>query len=176
MNPTKVSILGPDKVALNIPYTLSINPDDNYQFFKETGRERIKKATNHMVYLLRQYPNIKMSLTIDVSRAGRVHWHGTIIFVHYDNIKDFYLEYIHSILEHHTVEIDTIKDIEVWNKYCNKTIHLYNVTVSTVDIMRKRLLTNHPTVIKYKTIDCWSLDTLEPISRPNIPMPESEEF
>lgn len=163
MNQTKSPILSPDKIALKTMYAITINPDDSYQFFKDVGRERIKKATNHITYVLRQYPNVHMSLTIDVSRVGRIHWHGTVLFTHFENVKDFFLEYINDLVQHHQIEIDTIKDPKVWSDYCHKTLHLFNVNITTQEVMKKRLLTNNPTVIKYKTIDCYNVDTLEEV-------------
>lgn len=148
-NKPKQTMVKPDKACVNTWYTFSINPCDDFQFFKERlGSDRIKKARNHMEYVLRQYPNIHIVLYIDVSSAGRIHWHGTILFPKLQSIRDFYTEMIHELLTKHTVEMDTIKEAEVWDAYCTKTIPLWDVRISTEQLVMKKAIDKTPRLQK----------------------------
>jgi len=144
----KQSILSPEKVEINVKYTFSINPNDDYQFWNDTEAERVKKATNHITWLCRKYCNIYFELFMDVSRVGRIHWHGTILFNNRLNIKQFFTEIIHDLTLKHTIEMDTIADPKKWLEYCTKTKHLWDNTVSTRELMKKYLRKELP--VKYK--------------------------
>nr|UOF80451.1 rep protein [Cressdnaviricota sp.]UOF81224.1 rep protein [Cressdnaviricota sp.] len=126
----KNPIIDPKLVEPNIPYTLTINPNDDYQFFKENMEDRIKKSVNHMNYILKNYTCLHINLQMDISRTGRIHWHGTITFPCEMSIKRFFFEIIHELLTKHIIEIDTIEDLVKWTEYMNKLKWL-NVNVST---------------------------------------------
>lgn len=149
MNPHKKPILGPDKVSTNVRYTFTVAPNDDYQFWNDNENGRIKKATNHMTYIVKRHPNINFVLNMDVSSTGRIHWHGTIMFKHDANIRYFYMEVIHDLLKNHQIEMDTIADIVVWDEYCHKVRKLWDITVSSSDKLHPKVA--HP--ILHKPID-----------------------
>lgn len=135
----KLSILEPKVICLQTYYSITINPNDDYQFFNDIESVRIKKAENHIKYIMRKYINIRFSLYIDVSRVGRIHWHGTIMFPFINSIKFFYTEVINELLSKHHIEIDTINDSDKWFHYCTKTAHLWKVVINTDDLLNARL-------------------------------------
>lgn len=148
-------IIAPQDIQLEIEYSITVSPADTFQFWNQIDSERIKKATNHMQYIIRRTPNIHYKLHLDVSRTGRIHWHGTIKFISVQAIREFYLEIIHRLLEDHKIEIDTIKDAKVWHEYCTKIKHLWDVVVQTKDVLKN--LKKGP--IKYKQIEFQEEDS-----------------
>lgn len=143
----KKSILEPKDIELSVAYTFSINPNDDYQFWNDIESERIKKATNHMKYIIKHNPNLLLDLYVDVSSLGRIHWHGTVTFKHFNHVKMFYTEFVHDILTKHTLEVDTIKDNGVWVEYCLKCKHLWNVNLKT-EIVCKIPIANSKRIFK----------------------------
>lgn len=134
----KKDILEPKEIELNVKYSFSVNPNDDYQFWDQLETERLSKSKNHMLCILKRNINMIIKLTIDVSRTGRIHWHGTIEFRHITTIRYFYTEFVHEILKKHTIEMDTIKDLKIWETYCSKTLHLWNVEIETPDKLKVR--------------------------------------
>lgn len=132
----KMSIMSPELVLVDTEYTLTINPNDDFQFFNDIGSERIKKSENHIKYLMRKYPNFIMNLQLEVSRTGRLHWHGTILFKKQKHITDFYLEAIHDLLLKHHIEMDTIADPQKWKEYCLKGKHMMDVNLYTPEVVK----------------------------------------
>lgn len=133
---SKEQILAPDKVLINTLYTFTMNPNDDYQYWKEDESQRISKSLRHIKFILRKYIYINLDLIIDVSRTGRIHWHGTVNFKHENCIKRFFMEAIHELLTKFHIEMDTIADIDKWTAYCKKTLHFWNISVNTNDFLR----------------------------------------
>lgn len=131
MTQNKASIISPDKCTVSSPYTLTINPSDRFQFWSESMDSRIKKAKAHIVVVLNRLLPAQISLKIDVSRVGRIHWHGVIRFPTILSIKEFYTEDIQSLISEHQVEIDFLPDIDKWAEYCSKVEHLWKEEVSS---------------------------------------------
>jgi len=160
-------ILEPKQIEVNVEYAFTINPCDEYQFWKESGSERIKKSVDHMKRLITSYPNINMNMYIDFSKTGRIHWHGFLLFRHIDNIKYWYEEVVHKISFTHNLDMDTIKDRNVWFLYCTKVQHLWSQQISTDEVFKKSMQTpilhgghavvkNGEVIAKYKDItECF---------------------
>lgn len=145
-----IPILSPETIQLNTNYAITINPCDDYQFFKEeTGDSRITKSNNHITYLIRNNPNYIFDLHLEVSRKGRIHYHGTLSFTHTNHIRNFYLEFIPKLLLSHHIEIDTISDPKKWEDYCKKSKILFNYNLKTTDIIKVKKPNNK----LYKPID-----------------------
>lgn len=134
----KTHILSPEQIDVDKEYTFTVSPNDDYQFWNDKQSERLKKATNHMTYIARQYMNLDLCLYVDVSRNGRIHWHGTIRFKTRLSIKEFYTEIIHELLTKHQIEMDTIKDLEIWLSYCTKVKHLWDEKVFTNTLIKMK--------------------------------------
>ena len=131
-----MAIISPELITVDTEYTFTVNPSDDFQFFKEIGSERIKKAQNHMTYIIRQNPNVKINLQLEISRTGRLHWHGTLMFKHLKHVTTFFLETIPDLLTKHHIEIDTIADKAKWKEYCLKQKHLIDVNLYTDDLIK----------------------------------------
>lgn len=130
------TIIHPECVSIDTKYTFTLNPSDDFQFFKEDPETRITKSINHIKYIIRNNPNYHMDLFLEVSCKGRLHWHGTLLFKHNNHIKNFYLQFIPQILNNHSIEIDTIADPDKWLEYCTKSKHLFNHNIKTSDIVK----------------------------------------
>lgn len=129
-------MIEPKSIGLDIMYAITINPNDDFQFWTDPESERIKKATNHLKYVIKHNPNYDFHLVIDVSRIGRIHWHGTIRFKHLNHVRMFYTEFLHDFLSKHHLDMDTIKDPVVWNSYMYKTSHLWSNELTTVSVCK----------------------------------------
>nr|UOF76868.1 rep protein [Cressdnaviricota sp.] len=130
------NILEPKEVQVGVEYALTINPDNDHQYFKESTDERIKKATTYINALLSRYPNMRCRLKMDISRNGRIHWHGIVVFKHTNHIKDFFFETIHNLQLSNQIELDTIQDMQKWIEYMGKIIWL-DVEVTTETSSKK---------------------------------------
>jgi len=75
--------------------------------------------------------SIEFDLYGDVSRTGRIHYHGKIRFKTIDAIKKFYLKYIYKLSDKFQIEMDTIDDEEVWDEYCTKSHHIWDIHVTS---------------------------------------------
>lgn len=122
----KNSILKLEDINTGIEYSLTINPNDKLQGFSPLLMREIKlhdilnKITNliPLKYSVQLYP--------EISPKGRLHFHGRIMFSKQRHILQFYLSVIPDILNHATMEMDTIKEPEVWSKYCSKQSLFHN--------------------------------------------------
>lgn len=106
-----------DKIELNKPYAITINPSDKYQYFGLKNRINLFIKGLELDYRAYLPPNY--SLYIELSDIGRLHWHGTIIYRDMDEVVYFYLNKIHSLLKHANIKIKEITD-EGWDGYCYK--------------------------------------------------------
>lgn len=149
----KQQILSPTDIVIAKDYTFTVNPSDKHQFFGNL--DRIKEATKHINVFLRCYPKVRIYLALDMSRTGRIHWHGTIMFPTTESIRMFYEQYVHSMLETHQIEMDTIADTDKWNEYIHKVENLWDVEVRT-ETSCKKLAQLHPeltTKCLHKNVD-----------------------
>lgn len=117
-----------DRLKNGVRYTLTINPDDNYQF--HVGMNRWAAVRMYVMKEISQYaPQIDtLVLYPDISfpqalRSGvypRIHFHGWVVFKDIINILTKW-----EPRSHLSVEIDTISDFEIWKKYCSKFTDIY---------------------------------------------------
>lgn len=131
----KAPILSPEKIVPLQMYSITLNPNDKRQFFNCS--DRIEKLTKFMEDLLLEVPNIDFVLHMEVSRTGRLHFHGTIKFNTKESIKHFFVIQIHDWLEVLHIDIDNLLDPVIWTTYCTKSRHLIDVVVSTKDVLQK---------------------------------------
>lgn len=126
-------------------YAVTIAPDDHLQHLNESGRTRWALVGQSVLSdLLPLAPYIKnINIFPDLSAPPafssksfpRIHYHGTIEF------SDVIMAYTnwHKHMLHYRVEIDTIKDREVWRDYEEKFIRrfpkytLYNITTKQLN-------------------------------------------
>jgi len=99
---------------------ITLNPPDGSQFWNEVNR--IQKFTEyHTGKLCKLAIHAKtVRLYGEVSPTGRLHMHGYINFETYKKKLNFYIDYLHYLQDNYMYEIDTIKDMSIWQAYCAK--------------------------------------------------------
>lgn len=115
----KLNILSPELIETKRPYSFNLNPSDEHQYFsKESNRIRDvgRYFSTYLVTLFTAHCEVYM----EISRTGRLHFHGIITFNTTNDIRQFYIEAIHNLLKQCTIEIDTIKDMDIWRTYITK--------------------------------------------------------
>lgn len=118
-----------DKVELNVPYAITINPCDKYQYFGMKNRINLFMKGLELDYRVYLPPNY--SLYIELSEIGRLHWHGTIIYREYDEVIYFYMNKVNQLLKHCNIKIKPIKD-EGWEEYhCKQYIFHKHIEFKT---------------------------------------------
>lgn len=134
----KANIVSPENIMDGVAYTFNITPSDKAQFWGKTNR----CEDNFRIY--NDYLHSKLSSTIryelyqELSRNGRIHYHGIIIFDELSAVHDFYANRIYWLQENAIIEIDTCEDEEVWEKYCMKYQHLRECCIDS-DIKIKKV-------------------------------------
>lgn len=141
----KEEIISPEDIIPKVRYAITINPSDKRQFFECT--DRIDKLKDSMIQLLLQVPNVDIDIRMEVSRAGRLHFHGTISWSNHEAIKHFFVIQIHQWMQIHNISIvkigkddstneDLIDHNNKWDEYCSKSRHLIDVRITSKDIFR----------------------------------------
>lgn len=107
-----------EEVCKKTFYTLTVNPNDSRQFFDKDNR-MTKFLSYFKMYIVPMFIG-DVNGFIEISPTGRLHFHGTLKFRNNDQIYRFYLDNVHKLTTMCMLEIDTIDDIKVWNKYISK--------------------------------------------------------
>lgn len=117
----KKTILEPQDIQIMVPYAITINFDPKVtshtpDFWKTLYTETEIINTLYCNYEL--YP--------ELSRAGKLHWHGIITFNNDIEIAHFYATVIPKLLHNsRAIEVDTIDDLKYWKEYyCKKCKHI----------------------------------------------------
>lgn len=132
---TKTEIISPEEIILKEVYSITINPSDKRQYFDCI--DRVELLVEYMEKEICKVPNVDLKLHMEISRTGRLHFHGTISFNSYETITRFYKCHIHQWLEWGHINIDTIKDKEVWKTYCEKSKNIINEVLETSKIIKR---------------------------------------
>lgn len=114
----KLDVLSPEVIEQNVFYTFSFNP--KVQPVRHKAGFKCSAFTewqNDVLRTFRKSTNAMYDLNLELSRAGRLHYHGKIKIL---NIINFYIQDLPHLADEGVIEIDTIKDSEVWEKYCHK--------------------------------------------------------
>jgi len=142
----KYSCLSPEEMVTNRKYTFTFNPSNDGQYFNAENRiDLVKKQMETLLVRL----SAEITVRMEVSKMGRLHWHGTIKFPYDKNIADFFILQIHMLQSKGTYEIDNIAKPSDWQEYCNKqTLIQPPVILKTPDAWIKRLkkIDTKPTV------------------------------
>lgn len=131
----KKLIISPEMIKEGTQYALTISPSDKRQYFDCV--DRIDKLTSHIEGLLLEVPNVDFDMWMEVSRTGRLHFHGVICFKTKESIKHFYVIKINEWLSLHNLEMTTITDPKGWDEYCQKSSHLISVHITTKQVFDK---------------------------------------
>ena len=131
----KKNVISPEEYILDKDYSITINPCDRFQYFGDV--DRINKLKKRYELLLLEYPNVEHELYMEISRTGRLHFHGSIKFTSHKALLHYFLIHINEIMEVSNIDIDELKDPIVWMEYCRKSKHLIDVVVITKDCLKK---------------------------------------
>lgn len=113
-------------------YSFTLAPSDAYQYAGK--KDRLKKFTDLMYesFLALDSSKIKYRFDIDISEpkniqksiGPRLHIHGRLLFPCSRSILDWQLMHAYSLSRIGILDIDTIEDISIWDKYCEKYKHI----------------------------------------------------
>lgn len=99
-------------------YAFTYNPEDKDQYWHEPKWEmRIIKFHKYHDNLFKSIVGINYYLHLEISKAGRLHYHGIIRLM---NKLQFYVNGITNLNETGQFEIDTINNMGIWMDYCKK--------------------------------------------------------
>lgn len=114
--PQGSSSIPPELITLNSWYSFTLNKECPYP---RTHTGVIAHYDGYKKFLKDHLniPNLKYVFYMEQSRYGRPHLHGRICFCSPESIVWFFGE-LHTWLAHY--ELDSIKDIKVWDEYCTK--------------------------------------------------------
>ena len=139
--------ISPEEVKVGIDYAITINPSDDYQYFK--SEDRLKEFTEFwQIYI--QTLQCQIKLNLEVSKLGRLHWHGHIKFHTQKNINMFYINNVHALSLRSMHLIKPITEPEEWNTYISKSKHMFDVKIETTDANIKRLSMAEVSASKHK--------------------------
>ncbi len=103
----------------DVVYSFTINPSDAGQYFKATTIQRFRQFTDynfkHLNTILLDYCDI--TVYPEISRQGRIHYHG---YIRINDIFNFHLFSLHRLKEVYIYEIDTIDKSTKWSEYIHK--------------------------------------------------------
>lgn len=122
-----------DKVfyKVGIPYAVTINPSDEYQYYGY--KDRYQRWREYMSLMLEPLTKLQIMYQIHAEiseprlnsvatnkKGPRLHCHGTVVFTRRNGIRDFLLDILPKWAKHSMIDIDTIDDIGIWQDYCEK--------------------------------------------------------
>ena len=95
-------------------YTFSLNPESQPAMYQEN---KIQKWYSGIVKDLSKIKHAEYHLKLEMSRLGRLHYHGTIRVT---CVWKFYLEDIAKLCAIGSFEIDGIDSMDEWQRYMDK--------------------------------------------------------
>lgn len=114
-------LLSPEDVIIDHYYTFNFNPrylvgqdSDDYNGLSWVD---MKSFHNLTCKVLNELKHCEIEAVPEASSQGKIHYHGKIKIKH---ILNFYLLDLPHIKHYGSVEIDTIKDMSVWDAYMLK--------------------------------------------------------
>lgn len=103
----------------DVVYCFTVNPSDAGQFFKATTIQRMRYATEynckHLNRILGDYTDF--TLYPEISRQGRIHYHG---YIRVNDIFNFHLFCINRLKDIYVYDIHIINDSDIWSTYIHK--------------------------------------------------------
>lgn len=131
-------IMSPECVKVDTCYAISIAPTDDYQHWSDE-ENRLKNFVEFWQAYI-QILTAEVLAYTEVSKLGRLHFHGTIKFKTQSNINTFYIHNVHPLTKRCMVHITLITD-ELWDVYMTKSKHMDLGKIYTTDANLKRLTT-----------------------------------
>lgn len=112
----KKPIVSPEEININRLYTFNYNPREQRSHYKNPKVRWYKMYNEIQTAINTKFAEIFGEL--EISRTGRIHMHG---YIKFKDIAGFYLRDVPQMLQGAEIEIDTIEDHCVWEKYVMKS-------------------------------------------------------
>lgn len=113
-----------ENIELNKWYSITINPEKQ---FEKDGYLRYTSVLKHVQRVLNEYTsNIEYYLKMEVSKLGRVHFHGWVKYR--KDISMIYICLIPKLISIATISIDYIDDPDIWHDYVTKQCKCFDHT------------------------------------------------
>lgn len=109
----RINLLPPEEIIPGEKYAFTVNLADTYK-----DKDQYVMAYR---WFLQKYvkPNARFTMHFELSKMGRLHMHGYIIFKDGKSIAQFYFN-LNDMQQKCSMEIDTISDAKKWQEYCIK--------------------------------------------------------
>jgi len=109
----------PEEMICHTDYAFSYNPEEQpiVQGFGKVTLTTFSSWADTIYEMFDRCKYCKIRTTLEISRHGRLHMHGTIQII---NLIKFFFFDIKILRFHGSYEIDTIKDPLKWEIYCTK--------------------------------------------------------
>lgn len=123
MSLVKEKKITPSMFRPNTPYTITINPQEQYEKYNDRIDRVIKLVKRKLDIITFQYVlfvECSSPLSATKCRFPRIHFHGVIHFENVNQIKRWYNEDYFKLDDLGYFEIDTLQDPEIWYKYITK--------------------------------------------------------
>ena len=129
------AMIAPELLTPCEEYAFTLNPCDELQCDKSNSVRRFSDFKSQIRICLQNLlsPYMKWKFYIELSKAGRLHLHGTVSFNDMESILMFFMYSVKKLMASFTYELDTIKDRSVWHTYCTKQERLFGELNQEID-------------------------------------------
>lgn len=132
---TRHNLLEPEDVVLSRNYCFTVSPSDKHQNYGLNSAARVTAFMEHWRDLFDKWFNkistIRVKLRMEVSKQGRLHFHGWIKFRTIEDIKVFYIYIFPKLKDICTLDIHEFTALKAngdefnnkyktWKDYVNK--------------------------------------------------------
>lgn len=122
--------LDPELIEIGTEYAFTVNPSDFHQYWQCNSGHRVENFVHKSRQLLIRMlaPHAQYRMRLEISKGGRLHYHGYISFNSKAQIRDFFVTVIHKLQSFCTYDLHQIKDLRTdgssfkgtWKQYVNK--------------------------------------------------------
>lgn len=125
-----------DMLDLDTTYAITINPNDEHQYFGDRDNRLEKVCTYMQNFHLTKIANMEYILYPEIStpsgavkgQCTRIHFHGVIKFTTYESLSKWYITAYNRLVKVAMVKVKPIDNIDKWTKYYQKN----NVVMSAL--------------------------------------------
>lgn len=103
-----------EHAKVNVEYAFSFNPESQPVSY---ASDRLQKWWIEMAKLFGSFKGSTVNLSVEISKLGRLHFHGTIKI---STLWKFYYYDVPKLMKDGAFEIDTIGKYDEWMAYVNK--------------------------------------------------------
>lgn len=115
------SCVSPEEIERDCDYAISYNPDDSHQHWHKDSRVTLcEEFMRNLLWTINKWALVDVQM--EVSKQGRLHFHGTIKV---QDVRGFFVFAIRRLQDNGTYCIKTIDDQKAWQEYCTKQSNLF---------------------------------------------------